>query len=86
MPVTVGQISRVDLTLAVGNLSEVVTVQSAAELLQTDKADTHTELNSTEITNLPLNQFRNYQALWCSCRARCRRRFRTPRPTRRSVR
>ena len=63
VPVTVGQISRVDLTLAVGAVSEVVTVQSAAELLQTDKADTHTELNTREITNLPLNQFRNYQAL-----------------------
>jgi hypothetical protein len=63
VPVTVGQISRVDLTLAVGALTEVVTVQSAAELLQTDKADVHTELKATEITNLPLNQFRNYQAL-----------------------
>jgi carboxypeptidase family protein len=63
VPVTVGQISRVDLTLAVGALSESVTVQSAAELLQTDKADVHTEIKSTEITNLPLNQFRNYQAL-----------------------
>ena len=63
VPVTVGQISRVDLTLTVGALTESVTVQSAAELLQTDKADTRTELKSTEITNLPLNQFRNYQAL-----------------------
>jgi Carboxypeptidase regulatory-like domain len=63
VPVTVGQISRVDVTLAVGALTESVTVQSAAELLQTDKADVHTELKSTEITNLPLNQFRNYQAL-----------------------
>jgi hypothetical protein len=63
VPVTVGQISRVDLTLTVGALTEVVTVVSAAELLQTDKADTHTQLKSTEITNLPLNQFRNYQAL-----------------------
>jgi outer membrane receptor protein involved in Fe transport len=63
VPVTVGQISRVDLTLAVGALSETVTVQSAAELLQTDKADVHTELKSTDITNLPLNRFRNYQAL-----------------------
>jgi hypothetical protein len=63
VPVSVGQISRVDLTLTVGAVSEVVTVQSAAELLQTDKADTHTELKSAEITNLPLNQFRNYQAL-----------------------
>jgi hypothetical protein len=63
VPVTTGQISRVDLTLQVGALTESVTVQSAPELLQTDKADVHTELKSTEITNLPLNRFRNYQAL-----------------------
>jgi carboxypeptidase family protein len=63
VPVTVGQISRVDMTLQVGALNEVITVQSEAELLQTDKADVRTELNSTEITNLPLNRFRNYQAL-----------------------
>jgi outer membrane receptor protein involved in Fe transport len=63
VPVTVSQISRVDLRLEVGALTESVTVQSAAELLQTDKADVHTELKSTEITNLPLNRFRNYQAL-----------------------
>jgi len=63
VPVTVGQISRVDLRLEVGALSEGITVESAPELLQTDKADVHTELKSTEITNLPLNRFRNYQAL-----------------------
>ncbi|MGB2713192.1 MAG: TonB-dependent receptor [Vicinamibacterales bacterium] len=63
VPVTPGQISRVDLTMQVGALSEVVTVQSQAELLQTDKADVHTEIRSTEITNLPLNQYRNYQSL-----------------------
>ena len=32
-------------------------------LLQTEKADLSTELTSKEIVNLPLNQFRNYQAL-----------------------
>jgi hypothetical protein len=63
VPVSVNQISRVDVKLEVGALTETVTVQSAAELLQTDKADVHTELKSTEITSLPLNQFRNYQAL-----------------------
>ena len=63
VPVSVGQISRVDLTLEVGALTETVTVQSAAELLQTDKADVHTELRGEDVTNLPLNQFRNYQAL-----------------------
>ncbi len=63
VPVTVGQISRVDVTLEIGALTETVTVQSASELLQTDKADLHTELKSAELTSLPLNQYRNYQAL-----------------------
>jgi hypothetical protein len=42
VPVRVSLISRVDLRLEVGALSESVTVQSATELLQTDKADVHT--------------------------------------------
>ena len=63
VPVTIGQISRVDVTLEVGTLTETVTVASEAQLLQTDKADVHTELKSAEITAMPLNRFRNYQAL-----------------------
>jgi hypothetical protein len=63
VPVTVGQISRVDMTLEVGVLTEVVTVESASQLLQTDKTDLHTELKPKEIINLPLNQYRNYQVL-----------------------
>ena len=63
MPVSIGQIARVDMALQVGTLCEMVTVQSAAELLQTDKADVSTELKSDAITTMPLNRFRNYQAL-----------------------
>lgn len=63
VPVSINQISRVDVRLQLGALTETVTVESASSLLQTDKADVHTELKSEEITNLPLNQFRNYQAL-----------------------
>ena len=63
VPVTIGQISRVDVTLEVGALTETVTVASEAQLLQTDKADVHTELKSDAITSMPLNRFRNYQAL-----------------------
>ena len=63
VPVTAGQISRVAAKLEIGALTETVTVQSAAQLLQTDKSDLHTELKSKEIINLPLNQYRNYQAL-----------------------
>ena len=63
VPVTIGQISRVDMALEIGTLTETVTVASAAQLLQTDKADVSTELRSAEITSIPLNRFRNYQAL-----------------------
>jgi outer membrane receptor protein involved in Fe transport len=63
VPVTAGQISRVEAKLEIGALTETVTVESAAQLLQTDKSDLHTELKSKEIVNLPLNQYRNYQAL-----------------------
>jgi len=61
--VTAGNPVRVNVTLAIGTLSEVVQVVSEKTLLQTDKADLHTELGSQEITNLPLNVYRNYQAL-----------------------
>jgi len=63
VPVTIGSVSRVDVVLEVGALTETVTVESRSELLQTDAADVHTELRSTEITAMPLNQFRNYQTL-----------------------
>jgi hypothetical protein len=63
VPVTVGQISRVDVTLEIGAMNETVTVQSEAELLQTDKADVKTELTATAMTNLPLNGYRNVQSL-----------------------
>jgi carboxypeptidase family protein/TonB-dependent receptor-like protein len=63
VPVTVGQISRVTVTLEVGSVSETITVVSDTQLLKTDKADVSTELKSKEITAMPLNRFRNYQAL-----------------------
>jgi hypothetical protein len=63
VPVTISNISRVDVTLEVGTLSETVTVASEAQLLQTDKADVHTEIKSAELVAMPLNRFRNYQGL-----------------------
>jgi carboxypeptidase family protein/TonB-dependent receptor-like protein len=61
--VTAGNPVRINVTLAVGAVSEVIQVVSEATPLQTDKSDLHTELTSQAITNLPLNQYRNYQAL-----------------------
>ena len=61
--VSAGNPVRVELKLEVGALAETVNVVSESTLLQTEKADLSTELTSKDIVNLPLNQFRNYQAL-----------------------
>ena len=58
-----GDIARVDTQLQAGTITDVVNVVSDSELLQTDKADTSTKLDSVQVTNLPLNAYRNYQAL-----------------------
>ena len=56
MPVSINQVSRVDVALELGNLTETVTVQSESSLLQTDKAEMHTEIKSAAIVGLPLGQ------------------------------
>jgi hypothetical protein len=63
IPVSAGNPVRINVTLAVGAMAERVEVVSQTTLLQTDKADLHTELTSKDVTNLPLNQYRNYQQL-----------------------
>jgi len=63
VPVGPNTVSRVDVTMELGELTEIVTVRSDASLLQTDKADAHTDVKSVEIVNLPLPNYRNYQSL-----------------------
>ena len=63
LPVSAGNPKRVDLMLALGGMQESVTVTAETTLIKTEKADLNTELTSKAVTNLPLNQYRNYQAL-----------------------
>lgn len=63
LAVSAGNPLRVNITLALGALTETVEVVSQATMLQTEKADLGTELTARDVTNLPLNQYRNYQAL-----------------------
>jgi hypothetical protein len=63
IPVSAGNLVRVNVALAVGGVAESIEVESETTLLQTDKADLHTELSSTAVVNMPLNQYRNYQTL-----------------------
>ncbi len=61
--VTVGSVTREEVVLQIGDIAEQITVSGAATLLQTDTTDVRTQLESKEITHLPLNQYRNYQSL-----------------------
>ena len=61
--VTANTVSRVDIRMEVGTVSESVTVQADATLLQTDRSDTHTTLATQAIVNMPLGGYRNYQTL-----------------------
>lgn len=61
--ITVNNISRADVRLEVGQAAQQVTVQADTALLQTERADTSAVVSTKPIATLPLNQYRNYQAL-----------------------
>src|SRR5262245_40781663 len=61
--VSAGNPKRVDVSLSVGAAQETVTVTADAATLKTEKSDLNTEINSVQVTSLPLNQYRNYQTL-----------------------
>jgi len=63
IPISAGSAVRINGKLEIGALSESVTVTTEAALLKTDKQDVSTELKPADVTNLPLNQYRNYQYL-----------------------
>lgn len=62
--VTLNTVSRVDVALQVGALSEMVTVAAERPLLQTDRAEVRSELKTQELVNLPVSINRNYQYLF----------------------
>ena len=61
--VTPNTVNRSDVRVEVGQATEQVNVSAQALQLQTDKADTHTEINSKSVTTMPLGGNRNYQTL-----------------------
>ncbi len=64
--VEANNVVRADTVLAVSGTTDTVTVTATAPVLQADRADVHTDLNTTELSNLPLNssQGRNFQILY----------------------
>ena len=61
--VSAAAVVRSEIRMEVGQLADQVTVEATATVLQTDKADTHTELNAKQVSSLPLPGYRNYQSL-----------------------
>ena len=57
---------RLDMTLQVSQVSESVTVSALGAVLQTDRADVNNQLQSKQVTDLPMinSQGRNFQALY----------------------
>ncbi len=65
VPIAVNAVQRVDAVLAVAGAEQQVIVTAEAPILQTDKADVHTDLSSRQVENLPTagSQGRNFQSL-----------------------
>lgn len=61
--VTANAVSRVDVDLVLGQVTEQVTVEATAAQLQTEKADTRAEITERAVVSFPLPNFRNYQSL-----------------------
>jgi len=63
--ITPNTVQRVDVRLEVGQATEQINVSAEAVELQTDKADTHTEITSKAVAELPISGsgYRNYQSL-----------------------
>lgn len=61
--VVIGQVNSQDLRLVVGSPAQEITVEGSVAVLQTQKADVRTEISGHAIRNLPLNVYRNFQAI-----------------------
>ncbi len=61
--VTINSVTRVDARLEIGQMTEQVSIQADAVILQTDKSEVRTQLSSQTISSMPLPAYRNYQSL-----------------------
>jgi hypothetical protein len=61
--VLANNVIRLDTKLDVGAITDSVTVEASAAVLQTEKADVKSEISQKAVEVLPMNVYRNYQAL-----------------------
>lgn len=61
--ITINNVTRLGVSLGVGQVSEQVTVSASAATLQTDRSDTRAEITSQSMVELPIAAYRNYQSM-----------------------
>ncbi len=61
--VGVNDVTRVDVDLQIGEVTEVIEVSAEAARLQTDRAEVRAEVGTQELQNVPVPLGRNYQML-----------------------
>ena len=61
--ISINTVTPVNITLQLGPVTQSVTVEAPAAVLQTSKADVSVNLESRAMENLPLSNYRNYQTL-----------------------
>ena len=61
--ISINRVTRANVSLQVGQVTETVTVEASAAALQMSKSDVSTSLESRAVENLPLSNYRNFQTL-----------------------
>ncbi len=66
VPIDANTVRRLDVKLQVAQVSESITVAASSVTLQTDRADVNTQIQRSQVANLPFagNQGRNFQNLY----------------------
>ena len=62
--VSINSVTRANVQLELGQVTETITVTDAAATLQTDRAEVRAEVTSKQLVNLPVPPGRNYQQLF----------------------
>jgi Carboxypeptidase regulatory-like domain len=63
VPATVNTTNRTDVRLNPGSAAQTVTVTDRAPALQTDRADVSAQIETKQVSDLPVGSSRNFQAL-----------------------
>ena len=64
VPVTLNNVTRIDATLTVGQMTETLEVTADRPVLQADRAEVRLDLDRRELRDLPVPLGRNYQQLF----------------------